>query len=55
MALYSDDDSLQGQARKFAVQSVGRQSLVTPPFIVEVTPVSEHAISLKWQVVISIY
>jgi len=51
MALYSDNDSLEGPAQKFTMQSVGRQSLVTAPFIVEVTPVSEHEMSLTWQVV----
>jgi len=54
MALYSDNDSLQGQAQKFTLQSVGRQSLVTAPFIVEVKPVSEHAISVTWQVIVSL-
>ena len=50
MALYSDNVSLQGPAQKFTLHSTGRQSLVTAPFIVEVSPVSEHEISLTWQV-----
>jgi len=55
MALYSDDVSLQGQAYKFTVHSIGRQSLTTAPFIVEVTPLSEYTISLTWQVIVSLY
>jgi len=55
MALYSDDDSLQGPAQKFTLQSVGDQSLVTAPFIVELSPESEHAVSLTWQVIVSLF
>jgi len=54
MALYLDNDSLQGPAQKLKLHSTGRQALVTAPFIVKVTPLSEHAISLTWQVTVLI-
>ena len=55
MALYSDDDNLQSPAQKFTMQSTGRQDLMTAPFIVEVTPLSNDTMSLTWQVIDSFY
>jgi len=49
MALYSDNDSLQGPARKFTLHTSRPQSPATAPLILKQTALSEHAVSLLWR------
>jgi len=55
MALYSDYDSLQGPSRKLTMHNAaGAESLQTAPFIATVSALSQHAISLSWQVIFTV-